>query len=128
MLYRKRAGVARHAVARSERAMDNRAGTNREAVYAYIRRHMALYGAPPTVREIGRACGISSTSVVMHHLNRLRRDGCIEPRPARRRGQATARNVRLPDARTVFVGQEVVMCADDGTLVTGAFVEVIGRA
>lgn len=127
MLYRKRAGVARHAVARSERAMD-RAGTNREAVYTYIRRHMARYGVPPTVREIGRACGISSTSMVAYHLRRLEQDGCIEPRPARRRGQAPARNVRLPDARMAFIGQEVVVRMADGTLVTGALVEVIGRA
>lgn len=30
-----------------------------------------------TVREIQAACGLSSTSVVMHHLRRMERDGLL---------------------------------------------------
>jgi len=34
-------------------------------------------GYPPTVRDIQRGCGISSTSVVHHHLKVLEREGSI---------------------------------------------------
>lgn len=43
-------------------------------------------GAPPTVRAIQAATGISSTSVVSYHLARLARVGALRHRP----GQAGA--------------------------------------
>lgn len=46
--------------------------TRQEDILAYIvRRCMASAGIPPTVREVGKAVGISSTSVVRYHLHRL---------------------------------------------------------
>lgn len=41
---------------------------------------------PPTVRDIQRGCGISSTSVVQHHLKVLERDGFIRRDPEISRG------------------------------------------
>lgn len=35
-------------------------------------------GCAPSVRELRRACAISSSSVVHHHLNRLEKAGLIE--------------------------------------------------
>lgn len=37
---------------------------------------------PPTVREIGKAVGLKSTSSVSEHLWRLRRDGYISYQPS----------------------------------------------
>jgi len=47
---------------------------------------------PPTIREIGEAAGISSTSVVNYNLNKLEREGYIL------RDLKVSRGVRLTDA------------------------------
>jgi repressor LexA len=46
-------------------------------------------GYPPTIREIGRAAGISSTSVVNYNLEALQRDGYIY------RDRTVSRGIRL---------------------------------
>ena len=48
-------------------------------------------GYPPTIRQIGEAVGISSTSVVNYNLNKLERDGYIL------RDLKVSRGVRLVD-------------------------------
>lgn len=45
-------------------------------------------GYPPTVREIGRAVGISSTAVVVYNLERLEGAGYIRRYPVVSRGLA----------------------------------------
>lgn len=57
-------------------------------IEAFIERH----GYPPTIREIGRAVGISSTSVVNYHLNKLKKAGVIS-----RDGQVS-RGIKLAEA------------------------------
>ena len=49
-----------------------------QAMLDFIREFSARSKYPPTVREIGRAVGISSTSVVNYNLNILERKGLIE--------------------------------------------------
>lgn len=56
------------------------------AIMAYIPAYIKRHGYPPTIREIGKACGISSTSVVVYNLNRLTEDGLIERVPVVSRG------------------------------------------
>lgn len=48
-------------------------------------------GYPPSIREIGRAVGISSTSVVNYNLNRLVDEGYLD------RDQNVSRGIRLTD-------------------------------
>ncbi len=48
------------------------------AMLTFIREFSLRSKYPPTVREIGRAVGISSTSVVNYNLNILERKGLIE--------------------------------------------------
>src|SRR5437773_7515133 len=48
-------------------------------------------GYPPTIRQIGEAVSISSTSVVNYNLNKLERDGYIM------RDLKVSRGVRLVD-------------------------------
>lgn len=46
-------------------------------IYSYIQHFTEEKGRPPTIREIGRAVNISSTSVVNYNLNILERAGLI---------------------------------------------------
>src|SRR5207248_9345503 len=57
----------------------------------FIRQYMGEHGRPPTVREIGLAVGISSTSVVDYNLRVLERDGHL------RRERELSRGIELPD-------------------------------
>ena len=56
----------------------------------FIRSYMDDHGRPPTVREIGLAVGISSTSVVDYNLRVLERDGHL------RRERELSRGIELP--------------------------------
>jgi len=49
----------------------------RERILAYIRHFFDERGYAPTVRDILKGCGLSSTAVVQHHLNVLEREGRI---------------------------------------------------
>ena len=44
-------------------------------IFEYVKTYVRDHGYPPTVREIGTAVGISSTSVVDYHLRALERQG-----------------------------------------------------
>ncbi len=58
--------------------MDTRKLSARQTrILEFIQRFLADYGYPPTVREIGEATGISSTSVVDYNLKVLERKGII---------------------------------------------------
>lgn len=52
----------------------------------YIREYHETYGIVPTIREIGKWCGISSTSVVRHNLLVLEKGGFIIRYPKVSRG------------------------------------------
>ena len=62
-----------------------------EFIVAYKQAHD---GNSPTIREIGAACGISSTSVVVYWLQRLQRDGLIH-RPEPQIGNRYASKIEL---------------------------------
>jgi repressor LexA len=56
---------------------------------SFIREFFADHSRPPTIREIGRAVGISSTSVVNYNLNILQDKGYIQ------RDREVSRGVKL---------------------------------
>jgi repressor LexA len=58
----------------------------------FIRRFTQDKGYPPTIRQIGEAVGISSTSVVNYNLNKLEKDGHLT------RDLKVSRGVRLVEA------------------------------
>ncbi|HOD04867.1 MAG TPA: MarR family transcriptional regulator [Anaerolineaceae bacterium] len=59
-------------------------------VLAYIIQHKTLTGgASPSIREIGDACHLQSTSAVHYHLERLQDAGLIDRDPH------LARNIRV---------------------------------
>ncbi len=60
--------------------------TRQEAILGFINEFLQQNGYPPTIRDIGKAVGISSTSVVNYNLNILERDGHIARDPEVSRG------------------------------------------
>jgi repressor LexA len=60
--------------------------TRQEAILGFINDFLQENGYPPTIRDIGKAVGISSTSVVNYNLNILERDGHIARDPEVSRG------------------------------------------
>ncbi len=57
-----------------------------EAILGFISEFLHENGYPPTIRDIGAAVGISSTSVVNYNLNVLEREGHIARDPDVSRG------------------------------------------
>lgn len=55
------------------------------AIVAFIRTHAAQHGYPPSIREIGKACGFYSPSSVAYQLGELTRLGAIRRDPDRPR-------------------------------------------
>jgi repressor LexA len=56
-----------------------------EEIVEYLRSRSLQGGYPPSVREIGRAVGLSSSSTVQNHLNVLERKGLIRRDPTKSR-------------------------------------------
>ena len=62
-------------------------------ILEYINTFLLNNGYPPSIREIGEAVGISSTSVVNYNLNALQRAGHIE------RDKTVSRGIKLVNPR-----------------------------
>lgn len=55
--------------------------TIRQDILDFIKSHVAEHGFPPSVREVGQAVGLSSTSTVQHYLVALQREGKLTRHP-----------------------------------------------
>lgn len=74
-----------------------------KSMLGYIEEFIGDNGYPPTIREIGEACQIPSTSVVNYNLNRLEREGYIS-----REGKVS-RGIRLVSSLEGPLDQNVVV-------------------
>ena len=54
-------------------------------IFDFIRRYASRYGYPPTVREIGKAVGLTSSSTVHAHLANLEKVGLLRRDPTKPR-------------------------------------------
>src|SRR5437763_11673636 len=54
-------------------------------IFDFIRRYGSKYGYPPTVREIGKAVGLHSSSTVHAHLANLEKSGFLRRDPTKPR-------------------------------------------
>lgn len=73
-----------------------------QQIYNFMMRFSNEKGRPPTIREIGKAVGISSTSVVNYNLNILEKAGMIAREKQVSRGlRVTGNGKNLPDHRIV---------------------------
>src|SRR4030081_2840472 len=62
-----------------------------QEIFDFIKRYSARYGYPPTVRDIGKAVGLASSSTVHQHLSNLERIGLV------RRDASKPRAIELLD-------------------------------
>ena len=70
-----------------------------QEIFDFIKRYASKYGYPPTVREIGKAVGLASSSTVHAHLANLEKSGLLRRNPAKPR----AIEVLLDKAKKVVV-------------------------
>jgi repressor LexA len=64
----------------------NNLSKRQKKILGFIESFISRHGYPPTIREIGEAVGIASTSVVNYNLNKLVERGLIERAPEVSRG------------------------------------------
>ena len=92
-------------------------------VLEVIRDSVERRGYPPTVREIGEAVGLTSTSSVSHQLAMLQKKGFLRRDPSRPR----AVDVRLPGEVASAVERVEDEAAERAARPAPAYVPVIGR-
>ena len=68
---------------RSDRRVD--LTKRQKEIFDFIRRYGSKYGYPPTVREIGKAVGLHSSSTVHAHLANLEKIGLLRRDPTKPR-------------------------------------------
>ena len=56
-----------------------------QEIFDFIKRYSANYGYPPTVRDIGKAVGLASSSTVHAHLGNLEKLGLLRRDPSKPR-------------------------------------------
>src|ERR1700704_5724072 len=56
-----------------------------QEIFAFIKRYSAKHGYPPTVRDIGKAVGLASSSTVHAHLANLEKLGLLRRDPSKPR-------------------------------------------
>jgi repressor LexA len=72
-----------------------------QEIFDFIKKYSAKYGYPPTVRDIGKAVGLASSSTVHAHLANLEKVGLL------RRDPSKPRAIELLDKATDAVKQIV---------------------
>ena len=93
----------------------------------FIMQYSRDHGYPPSIREIGQAVGISSTSVVNYNLNRLVDEGFLDRhqnvsrglRLTEKLGQAAERLtdvIRIPLVGRIFASQPVPLPSTDSPM------------
>jgi repressor LexA len=90
-----------------------------EAILAFINEYMDDHGYPPSIREIGSAAGISSTSVVDYNLRVLERDGYL------RRDREVSRGLGLSAASERFGRPRMVRIPLVGRIAAGEPIEAV---
>lgn len=90
-----------------------------QEIFDFIRRYSAKYGYPPTVRDIGKAVGLASSSTVHAHLANLEKIGLLRRDPSKPRAielldravdsvRSMVRGEGLPLVGSVAAGQPVL--------------------
>ena len=91
--------------------------TRQRQIVDFIRRYSTRHGYPPTVRDIGTAIGLASSSTVHGHLANLERAGLLRRDPTKPRalellggaaGREAERPPGLPLVGRVTAGQPVL--------------------
>ncbi len=83
------------------------------AILEYIKREIRAKGYPPSVREIGHAVGLSSSSTVHGHLAQLEQKGYI------RRDPTKPRTIEVLDSDSLVITKEMVNVPIVGKVTAG---------
>ncbi|AWB44873.1 repressor LexA [Paenibacillus sp. CAA11] len=78
----------------------SKVSSRQQAILEFIRNEVRMKGYPPSVREIGEAVGLASSSTVHGHLDRLEKKGLIRRDPTKPRaiellGQEESENIHM---------------------------------
>ena len=65
--------------------MDLQLTKRQQEIFDFIKRYSAKHGYPPTVRDIGKAIGLTSSSTVHTHLSNLEKIGLLRRDPSKPR-------------------------------------------
>jgi repressor LexA len=99
--------------------------SRQERILEFIREYHAEHDYPPTIREIGKAADISSTSVVKYNLERLQEKGYIN------RNKDVSRGLRLvdgfPGGAPASAATHIVSVPKLGMIAAGAPVAAFGQ-
>jgi repressor LexA len=81
--------------------MDLKLTKRQQEIFEFIKRYSSEHGYPPTVRDIGKAIGLTSSSTVHAHLSNLEKLGLVRRDPTKPRalellGQAAKKVVPGP--------------------------------
>src|SRR5574341_276459 len=86
-----------------------------QEILTFVRRFTETHGYPPSVREIGQAMGLTSSSTVHSHLEALERKGFVRRDPSKPRaleimsnGHGPHRAVSLPLVGQVTAGEPIL--------------------
>ena len=91
-------------------------------IMVFIREYLEAHNYPPTIREIGQAVGISSTSVVKYNLERLVEKGLIE------RSGEVSRGLKLKDGPSLVPhGLSIVSIPKLGVISAGSPIASYGQ-
>ncbi len=88
--------------------MSSRLTDRQQEILTFVRRYAESHGYPPSVREIGQAMGLTSSSTVHSHLEALERKGFLRRDPSKPRALEILRDGQGPQHRVVslpVVGQ-----------------------
>ncbi|HOT91204.1 MAG TPA: transcriptional repressor LexA [Anaerolineae bacterium] len=96
----------------------------KQAILTFLENYIAENGYPPTVREIGDAIGVASTSLVSYYLEYLGKNGLIERAPEKSRGIRLASNSRGPAPDYLAAGGEMVAVPFLGYIVASEPIQV----
>ena len=80
-------------------AKKNELSDRQKKILVYVDEYMAEHGRPPTIREIGSATDISSTSVVNYNLTKLTEKGFIK------REAEVSRGLSLTESALNYLGK-----------------------
>src|SRR5205807_4583170 len=70
---------------RRTRLVDLKLTKRQQEIFEFIKRYSARHGYPPTVRDIGKAIGLTSSSTVHAHLANLEKLGALRRDPTKPR-------------------------------------------
>jgi repressor LexA len=98
-----------------------------QRILAFIEQYGEENGYPPTIREIGKAVGISSTSVVKYNLERLKEKGCIDRSKEVSRGLRLVKKAPADGAEAAQALRQSIQVPIFGTIAAGLPIAATGQ-